>query len=265
MRYRKKGKQLGSVWTKERKSKTVGVRERGRVGQRERERERERQLNNSEEWIMTVLIDWNMVRWLLSINWTKLYTYIYFWLLCGLLWVSKKERAGGREREGTERLKYLTDTLVHFRFSYAPCIEWELKCLNNEAVLGFLTLTATLGCCCHRVLQLSWAVPQTSLTKKRTKKRTHRTKTQPKSQWNVSKDGKRANGRLLPQYFIFFLKCQFMYLKDTLSRHTHTDTLHVCVWRKETPWQAVGKWKKWIFDRFMTIEPSSFFELLPSK
>jgi len=27
----------------------------------------EPKLNNSEEWIMTVLIDWNMVRWLLSI------------------------------------------------------------------------------------------------------------------------------------------------------------------------------------------------------
>lgn len=43
-------------------------------------------------------------------------------------------------------------------------------------------------------------------------------RTEPRSQWNVSKEGDGS-----AQYFIF-LKCQFMYLKDTLSKHTHTQT-----------------------------------------
>lgn len=83
-------------------------------------------------------------------------------------------------------------------------------------------------------------------------------RTEPRSQWNVSKEGDGS-----AQYFIF-LKCQFMYLKDTLSKHTHTQThTHTLTHRHRHRKRhgklfcSVGKWKKWIFDRFMTIEPES--------
>lgn len=79
-------------------------------------------------------------------------------------------------------------------------------------------------------------------------------RTEPRSQWNVSKEGDGS-----AQYFIF-VKCQFMYLKDTLSKHTYTQThTHTHRHRKRHGklFCSVGKWKKWIFDRFMTIEPES--------
>lgn len=167
---------------------------------------------------MTVLIDWNMVRWLFSVILNCL----------GLV----EWREGWNLLDWSEQTSILPDTLVHFQFS---CVSARVDWMD-----GFSSRL--------RSSEKSYWVEESLLAQ------VDLLKTEPK------RDGDR---RTLFHFSLCpFLKCQFVYLKDTLSKQARSHNKG-----KETPGGAAFgiKWKKWIFDRFMTIEPSSYFELLPSK
>lgn len=180
---------------------------------------------------MTVLIDWNMVRWLLSIICIPscINIYKFVWTLCGLQWVCththtntqartlkyiwKGETAQGASSKRAQ-LKYLTDTFASLSFQlrwlHSMGIEKQTtKLPNNEAAV-----VASFGICCLPS-SASRAVPQT-LPKNAEKLKNWKTQKPLKDvgEW------RRLPCWLLPQYFIFF---------SLLLLHVWSASL--CIWK----------------------------------